>query len=503
MEIRTFDGSNNNLAHPAWGAAGTQLLRKTPVGYEDGVSSLAVRGDPVSTNPRNISNLVCLQAAPQPNDRGLSNFMWAWGQFLDHEIDLTEPTGDAVDITTPTDDPVLANGTISFNRSIFDEASGTDAGNPRQQINQISAYIDATNVYGPNTLRASALRLFDGTGRLKVSTGLNGDIFLPYNVPGLQNASLPGIEPASLFVAGDIRCNEHAVLTCMHTLFVREHNRLCLEIEAYNPRLVGNDEAIYQLARKVVGGFMQAITYNEFLPALLGDSLAPYSGYKNDVNASIANIFSTAAYRLGHSMLSSVLFSDKVGRTLRLRDTFFNPRAVTYYDLDPFFRALATERMQEINLRIVEDVRSFLFGPPENGNLLDLAALNIQRGRDHGLPGYNACRVAYGLAAKADYPPEQASELEQIYGVGNVGNMDPWIGALAEDHPFGSSVGELINAVLKDQFERLQDGDRFWYESDPDLTDEWKQVISNTRLSDIIRRNSDLIDIQDDVFRVV
>ncbi len=75
-----------------------------------------------------------------------------------------------------------------------------------------------------------------------------------------------------MFLAGDIRANEQVGLTSVHTLFMREHNRLADLIKAVDPGL--SDEDIYQKARKIVGAQMQIITYNEFLPALLGDAAA-------------------------------------------------------------------------------------------------------------------------------------------------------------------------------------------------------------------------------------
>lgn len=502
-EYRSFDGSNNNLANPRWGSVGIQLLRVTDAAYEDGISSLAVRGCSERTNPRYISNLLCRQKDVKENRNHLSDFVWAWGQFLDHEIDLTETVDEDASFNAPENDPLAPGATISFKRSQFDTATGTD--NARQQINILSAYIDASNVYGNSKERADALRLSDGTGRMKVTTSPfgYGDL-LPFNEDGLENAQ--SANNRALFIAGDIRANEHAVLTSLHTLFVREHNRLCLEILAHDPTLHGKDETIYQQARKIIGGQMQAITYQEFLPALLGaDALSQYNGYKSDVNAGINNVFSTAAYRLGHSMLSSRLKLGDGFRTILLRQAFFNPNWVIYNDIEPFLQARARQVMQEIDTRIIEDVRSFLFGPPGDGKLLDLAALNIQRGRDHGLADYNTCRKAYGLCGVVGFHEITRNkwlqkQLKHVYG--DVDHIDPWIGGLAEDHVEGGNVGEFFLAVLKDQFERLRDGDRFWYEIDNGLTSERKAEIANTRLADIIRRNTRISDIQDNVFIV-
>jgi hypothetical protein len=500
VQYRTFDGTDNNLANPSWGAAGTPLLRIAAAAYADGKSALAVRGCPERTNPRNISNLICRQSGDKPNRNRLSDFVWTWGQFLDHELDLTGTGEEDASFAAPANDPLAAGASIEFKRSQFDPATGDDE--PRQQINLLPAYIDASNVYGNSRERADKLRRHDGTGRLRVTASPYGyGDLLPFD-EDTGNTGQP------LFIAGDVRANEHAVLTSMHTLFLREHNRLCLEILAHDPNLAGQDETIYQQARKIVGGIMQAITYNEFLPTLLGaGALSPYNGYKPHVNAGIANVFSTAAYRLGHSMLTSRLQLGNGERTLLLRDAFFNPRWVIYNGIEPFLAGRAAQVMQAVDTRIIEDVRSFLFGapPPVGEKLLDLAALNIQRGRDHGLPDYNSCRKAYGLSGVVCFSDITRhnglqDKLEYLYQ--DVDHIDPWIGALAEDPVGAGNVGEFIVAVLKDQFERLRDGDRFWFEIDDGLSSARKAEIAATRLADVIRRNTSIDAIQANVFVV-
>lgn len=430
----------------------------------------------------------------------MSDLVWAWGQFVDHEIDLSEGVNPAEPrpFTTPMDDE-FPGRTIDFNRTIYDTATGTSVTNPRQQINQISSYIDATNVYGANATRAAAIRMFDGSGKLKTSTGN----LLPFNIANLPNAHTGNIAPTALFLAGDVRANEVTPLTCMHTLFMREHNRLCKTIVIEEPDLTGNDEAIYQKARRIVGALMQVITYEEFLPAILGEnSISEYNGYNDAVDAGINNLFSTACYRLGHSMLSSIIKPTGLP-DLKLRDMFFDPQRIISNGIEPFIGGLANHVMQEIDTRIVEDVRSFLFGSPTANTMLDLAALNIQRGRDHGLPDYNQCRIELGLKAKECFSDITCDKklqkaLEKVYE--NISNIDPWIGGLAEDFHGQANVGELIFIVLKDQFERLRDGDRFWYENDPAFNNADRAILKSTKLSDVILRNTSITNIQSNVF---
>ena len=332
-----------------------------------------------------------------------------------------------------------------------------------------------------------------------------GDL-LPFNTAGLPNAGGP--DP-SLFLAGDVRANEQVGLIAMHTLFAREHNRLAAEIAADDPTLTG--EEIYQEARRIVGALMQVITYNEFLPALLGpDALSPYSGYKPGVKPTIFNEFSTAIYRFGHSALSPTLL--RLDPTLNpipegnlaLRDAFFRPdRVVNEGGIEPILRGLASQACSSIDTELVDDVRNFLFGPPGAGGF-DLASLNIQRGRDHGLCSYNETRAELGLATKGSFAevssdPAVQARLASVYA--DVDEIDLWVGTLAEDPVNGGHVGELAFRVIKRQFRTLRDGDRYWYQAT--LTAQEIDDVESTTLADVIRRNTSITtEISDDVFHV-
>lgn len=498
---RSFDGTGNNQTFLDMGSTFTHLQRWSVADYADGFSALA-GSDRVS--PRVISNLVAAQEDSLPNPLGATDFLWQWGQFIDHDIDLTDGVDPAepANIAVPLDDAYFIPGSeIPLNRSIYDHETGIST--PREQLNEITAWIDASNVYGSDLERANALRTLDGTGRLKTSAGE----LLPFNTEGLENA---GGDSAELFVAGDVRANEQVGLTVMHTLFVREHNRLVGELAQQHPDWDG--EHLYQAARRLVGGMLQHITYREFLPALLGDyGPRPYSGYRPQVDGGIANMFSGAAYRFGHSALSPTLlrvnaFGDSIPEgDLALRDAFFAaPRLlVNSEDLDPFLRGLATQTCQTVDVKIINDVRNFLFGNPQAGGF-DLASLNIQRGRDHGLPSYNQARVAMGLAPAqtfAEVTSDEALAGNLALAYDSPDNMDMWVGGLAEDPLPGAHVGELIARVLRKQFEHLRDADRFWYERAlaPDELDR----VRSTRLADVIRLNTGIgNELQDDVFHV-
>ena len=504
---RSIDGSYNNIFDPEMNQADTPLTRMTDQAYNDGISAMAGVNRP---NPRSISNILLSQSELVYADNYASDFLWQWGQFLDHDIDLTDGVHppEHADIPIPAGDPLFdpdntGTKTMSFNRSIYDPNSGTDTKNYRQQLNEITAWIDASNVYGSSEERAMALRRLDGSGKLKTSKGRR----LPFNVDGLPNAGGPS---DTLFLAGDVRANEQIGLTAMHTLFVREHNRLAKKIARKHPWY--SDEQIYQAARRIVAAQMQVITYNEFLPVLLGKHAIPkYKGYKRKTDARLANEFSTAAFRLGHSLLSPNLKRIYKKRNkfiiedVPLRDAFFAPYRLTEEsNIGPLLRGLAYQQCQELDIQVIDDVRNFLFGQPGNGGF-DLASLNIQRGRDHGLMSYNETRIKLGMTPAASFSditsdPDVQAKLSAAYG-GNIELVDLWPGGLAEDKVPGAMVGPTFYYILRDTFIRLRDGDRFWYEKE--FSGKALRNIKRTTLAKIIRRNTGVgKELQDNVFLV-
>ncbi|MGD9648088.1 MAG: peroxidase family protein [Pirellulales bacterium] len=505
----SYDGTGNNLLHPDWGSAGSALLREAPAAYADGIASPAGANRP---SAREISNALADQFGEDiVSDRNLSAMIYAWGQFIDHDLDLTPRAAPAesFNVLVPAGDPSFdPQGTgqqvIPLTRSLA--VAGTGLTTPREQVNAITAWLDGSAIYGSSAATADALRTHSG-GRLKTSAGdylpYNSAEYFPDGALGMDNDA-HRVESYELYATGDVRGNENVELTALHTLFLREHNYWADRIAAKSPGL--SDEQIFQQARSIVIGELQAITYNEWLPAVLGrGALDPYRGYNPQVNPGIANEFSTAAFRFGHSLLGDdVEFLDNDGRVIGdevpLSEAFFNPALVSQEGIDSILKYLASDPSSELDTKVVDSVRNFLFGPPGAGGL-DLASLNIQRGRDHGLADYNSTRVAYGLPrvksfAEITSDVQLQATLKELYG--SVDNVDLWVGALAENHVPGSTVGPTLRAIISDQFERLRDGDRFWYQNV--FSGSLLRQIDNTTLADVMRRNTELTNLQSNVF---
>jgi Animal haem peroxidase len=445
--IRTLDGSSNNLAHAAWGQAGTQYSRIASPNYADGISRMVA-----GPSPRYISNRIF-------NDRGqnlfsendISQWGWAWGQFLDHDIGLRDerPAEDAsmpFDKHDKLEDFTNDFGALAFSRT--PAAAGTGSSSPRQQDNTISSIVDASNVYGSTSARLDWLRNgpVDGNPANNAATLLmSSGNYLPRATERGDASAAPPMDimgalfarPTRAAVAGDVRANENVALTAIHTLLAREHNRI-VGMLAGKPL---SAEQKFEIARRVVGAEIQYITYTEFLPAL-GVRLDRYRGYSATVNPSLTNEFAVVGYR-AHSMihgefeptvpagtftasqLDTVLPAEGITvernadgtatLVVPLVAAFGNPDLLEQIGEGPILESLG-ERQYKNDEQIDNALRSVLFQVPRPSaqdpgscgapvirpscftGVADLGADDIQRGRDHGMPFYNDLRRSYGLA---------------------------------------------------------------------------------------------------------
>jgi peroxidase len=522
-DIQSPDGSNNNLDNPTWGAADTDLLRIAKPAYADGIDSPSL---PTSPSPRLISNLLNSQSDPENpaqdistvDENSVSDFGYAFGQFMDHDLDLSYDGGASLPIAVPTGDPIGPNP-LDFTRSLTDPATGTSTANPAQQVNAITSYLDLSQIYGSSQSVADAMRTFSD-GLLKTSPGNmlpynNSTYFTPDQLTTLNMANDSGAVPtAQLFATGDRRGNENLELTTLETLFVRNHNLLATELSRNHPDWT--DEELYQEARKLNIAVYQNVVYNEWIPAVLGPKALPaYKGYNPKINASVSNEFSTVAYRFGHSMVSpTIARENNNGQTLAdnvpLAYDFFDPNllnpsgaidpltGLASTDIGPILKGEADGDGQAMDMMAIEDIRNLLFGNGGFGGQ-DLIALDIQRGRDHGIPDYNSLRAAYGLPPITDFTQislyVSADAWDQAYP-GGLTTVDAFEGGLAESHLPNSDVGPLFQAIMVDQFRRLRDGDRFFYLNEPFVNEESHLFQLENSLAKIIKANTDITNLQ-------
>ncbi|PXF43534.1 Peroxinectin A [Gracilariopsis chorda] len=454
VAIRTLSGRCTSAADPALGEA-----RRAQFSYFD-VNTVNPIGEDLPS-PRLISNIVSAQNGNSFNSLGLNEMLTFFGQFIDHDFALS-PFSDPeeeLEIEVPTNDPSLSKSTLEFVRS--QRAPVNDSTTVERPITVLSSALDLSSVYGVDEIRNSFLRV-PNSCRLKTSRGN----LLPFNTGGLVNSPSTS---ADLFIAGDTRANETPMLTAIHTIWLREHNRICRRLENTFP--IFSAEKLYETARAINIAQYQKIVYEEWLPALLGSRLPSYTGYQKNVNPTVSLEFTTAGFRLGHTLVGEdVTRINEYGKKLPpipAEDMFFAPSSsISPRRIEEFLRGASYTKAQEFDEKVVNILRDFLFENVEEEEGFDLIALNLQRGRDHGVVKFNDLREFFlGSRARSfkeiSSDPTTANNLQEAYG--NVDNVEAWIGLMAEDKNPGAGVGRTLEALLKTEFTRLRDGDQFFY----------------------------------------
>jgi len=511
LERRSSDGTGNNLLDPELGSAGTNFARLGDPAYADGVGTVEDHG-----NARAISNSIVSQDGEIANTHSASDLLTYFGQFIDHDIDLT-PTGTTEQLTIdiPAGDTAFTPGSqLSLDRSTFAAGTGEN-GVPREQVNIITSFVDASNVYGSSEDITKLLRADTGNSAYLLTSDNGyaptmGQLRAVYPTLDADHPELiAGVPTDDAYVGGDIRINENVALTSMHTAWIGEHNHQVDKLKGEHPDW--SQDQLFDAARIVVEAQYQNVVFNEYLPFLLGEENIPdYAGYNSNIDPSISTEFATAAFRLGHSQLSSVMHrTNEDGSTvadgdLGLFDAFFSPSELDNGGgVDALMRGLAGGAGQEIDQNIVDDVRNLLFA--NSGQGTDLASLNIVRGRDHGIPTLNDMRVELGLDPYADFSDltQNAALQAQFAAVyTSIDEVDLWVGGLAEEKVPGSQLGSTFHSIVLDQFMRLRDGDRLYFEDRLKDFPELLQEIKETSLSDVLLRNTGIDYLQDDVFVV-
>ncbi|NWX05125.1 PERM Myeloperoxidase, partial [Caloenas nicobarica] len=541
---RTITGECNNRRNPSLGASNRALVRWLPAEYEDGVSVPHgwTEGKRLSGFPfplvRKVSNeIVRFPTRQLRMDQQRSLMFMLWGQFIDHDLDFSPDTparvtfSGGVDCHTscakqppcfpikiPPNDPRIKNtkDCLPFFRSAPACTSGRAI---RDQINALTSFLDGSMVYGSEVPLANKLRdRSNQLGLLAVNQNFTdrGKAYMPFGSmqkdPCLivsRGANIP------CFLAGDSRANEMLELACMHTLFVREHNRLARGLKTLNPHW--NGEKLYQEARKILGAMIQIITYRDYLPLLLGNSfqrLIPrYRGYNESADPRISNVF-TLAFRFGHASVPPTVDRlnqnyKPIGPKIQLRNAFFAVwRIIKEGGIDPFLRSLMANQAKLMTQQqmVVDELRERMFEQVERIGF-DLPALNMQRCRDHGLPGYNSWRQFCGLSqpsglkalAKVLRNHGLAKKFIQLYGTPK--NIDIWIGALAEPFVTGGRVGPLMACLIGTQFRNVRDGDRFWWENRGVFTPQQRSALAKISLSRIICDNTHISKVPRHIFQ--
>ncbi|XP_072494220.1 myeloperoxidase-like [Notamacropus eugenii] len=544
---RTINGKCNNWKQPNKGASNQGFARWLPAEYDDGISlpKGAIEGKLFNGFPlplvHQVSNVLAhISKDNVTQDQNRSLIFMQWGQWVDHDLDFSPGS----DVNPNKNELPCDSNNCVFEPPCFPiKFPGNDsrihtsgicmpfirtspACNPdsfiREQINGITSFLDASMVYGSEKNVANLLRnQSSDMGLLAVNEEFQdeGLDFLPFE-PRALNPCLLTNKAANIpcFISGDMRTNEHLGISVFHTLFFREHNRLALQLKELNPHW--NGEVLYQEARKIIGAMIQIITYRDYLPLVLGNDteqyIPPYTGYNESVDPTVANVFSLV-FQFGHdsippfmSRLNETFQPDGPNSTIPLHLTFFAPwRIILEGGIDPLLRGLLINPSKIVNQNEImnEEVLDRLFEQTEVMDL-DLTSINMQRGRDHGIPGYNAWRRFCGLSEPQTVEElgdvlqniELAEKFINLYGT--VDNIDLWIGAVVEPFVPSGRVGPLLSCLIGRQFQQIRDGDRFWWENPEVFIDEQIESLKNVSLSVLFCDNTHLSEVPIDVFQV-
>ncbi|KAI9554530.1 hypothetical protein GHT06_019803 [Daphnia sinensis] len=501
IKYRTIDGSCNNQARPDWGKANTPFQRALPDAYADGVFEPRNSSGPAPLkSPRVISTTFIKPGVTTANDFTL--MLMTWGQFITHDITKASSftsadgkTPQCCNVTSgqplapeylhpfclPIDIPAndgfyqqYGQTCMTFVRTQIGADYSCSLGHA-EQLNAITHWLDGSMVYGSSSSELDSLRLGRG-GELKNSTTEDGMELLPLR---------PSCSDATCYYAGDVRAQENPQLAIVHTLMMREHNRIARALAQLNP--LWSDEVIFQETRRIVIAQLQHITYTEYLPAMLVNSSRSgnvrsircsdcwRSVYMERIRSrclprwsfSSAGIFSVIGYSYLYDS-NDVAVQDQ---SFTLSNYFFDASKLPEPGfIDNAIRGLTKQMPLAINPEYTSQLTNYLFkGSKAYG--MDLVAINVQRGREHGIPDYNTVREFCGLPKATNFE-DLDNEIEQTTinslkaAYDSVNDIDLYIGCLAESsRPVnGSLLGPTGLCIVARQFAVTKNNDRFFYD---------------------------------------
>ncbi|RIA91208.1 heme peroxidase [Glomus cerebriforme] len=460
---------------------GMGKMLKTPVDSLSSINAPMIKcTDPLSAGtyplPRCISDEFAynLNSGPYPNverqsilrSKRRTNHMATWfGQFISFDITSSSSTIPSTPIYIPADDAAFnppgsipgelpAKGITSLPFNLTETLPGTSdpLNSARNGISYVTPFLDLNMIYGSSDDQLAILR--NGTS-CKLLTSNDGR-FPPKNAEGKY---IKG--------AGTSARSWSLFTLALSTLWIREHNRLCDELFKEH----GNswtDQKYFEEAQRWNVAFFQKATSEEYLGTILGRPLPTYEGYKPELVPGIDTFFATVAFRYGHTELSDIYrIQDEYGDTI-VDLTLDQISEESYIETIPYERVLSSMALQR-----QEEVDPFFSDAPRNvisnSIVYDLYAFDVSRSRDRGIALYNVVREAYGLPRKKTWDEVTSDKylqdrLQLLYP-GGPDSTEAFVGAFCEDHLDGSNFGELLNASIVTQFNRIRETDRFWWES--------------------------------------
>ncbi|NXW90244.1 DUOX2 oxidase, partial [Alopecoenas beccarii] len=507
-EIQRYDGWYNNLLHHSRGAVGSRLLRLMPANYADGVYQALQ--EPHVPNARQLSNAVARGPSGLPSRRNTTVLAVFFGFHVLSDILGTEKPGcpaEFLNIRIPRGDLVFdpagtGDVVLPFQRIHWATETGQSPNSPREQTNEVTGWLDGSSIYGPSHSWSDALRSFSG-GQL--ATGPGGRV--PRETDGrvpMWKALDPSTRlggPRGIYDLGSAWGNENHFLQAQSIAWFRYHNHLATVLARAHP--TWSDEDLFQHARKRVIATFQNIVLYEWLPTLLGKHVPEYKGYQQHLDPSISPEFVAAAGQFLATMVPPGVYKRNPQcqfqqvrgpggffPAVRLCDSYWSRKSTGQADavaVDNLLLGMSSQIAEREDNIVVEDLQDYWYGPLKYTRT-DYVASWLQRGRDLGLPTYNQAQERFGLeplqnwSALAPHLDQQVLEMVALLYANDTARLELLPGGMLEA---GST---LFSAIILDQFLRLRDGDRFWFENTKNglFTVEEAQEIRNTTFRDVL-----------------
>lgn len=474
LTSRTLDGSYNDLAQPRMGMAGSRFGRNVPVArtYPEPAPGI------LRPSPREVSRALMTRRELIPAT-SVNALVAPWLQFMirDWFSHGKSAPDDPWVVELAVDDPWPERPMRIF-RTVPDATGSATA--PPSYVNTLTHWWDASQIYG--TTREYQRFVRSGTdGKLRVKP----DGSLPVQLGGEAD---PSKEPG--FWTG---------LAMLQTLFTREHNSICDMLRGSYP--TWSDEDLFQRSRLILAALIAKIHTVEWTPAVIS--------HPTTVTAMHANWWGVAGERL-HRMFGRISDSEVIsgipgGKTEHHGVPYSLTEEFTaVYRMHPLMpddwpiRSLVDDQtIGEYTLRDLSgpgglDVLAktgqedlfYSFGTMHpglvtlhnfprflqefvrpDGHVADLAAIDIMRHRELGVPRYNEFRRLLGMPAPADFgqltdDPQWAREIAQVYQ-GDIERVDLMVGLFAEKRPPGFAFSDTAFRIFILMASRRLNSDRF------------------------------------------
>ncbi|XP_044923603.1 dual oxidase 2 isoform X1 [Mustela putorius furo] len=511
-EVQRYDGWFNNLRHHERGAAGSRLQRLLPANYKDGVYQAL--GEPLLPNPRRLSDAAMRGAAGQPSRRNRTVLGVFFGYHVLSDLVSVETPGcpaEFLNIHIPPGDPVFdpdrrGDVVLPFQRSRWDPETGRSPSNPRDLSNEVTGWLDGSAIYGSSHSWSDALRSFSG-GQLASGPdpAFPRDAQSPLLMWTAPDPATGQRGPRGLYAFGAERGNRDPFLQALGLLWFRYHNLCAQRLAREHPQW--GDEELFQHARKKVIATYQNIALYEWLPSFLQKTPPRYTGYRSFLDPSISPEFLAASEQFFSTMVPpgvymrnaschfQMVLNEGFGHSpaLRVCNSYWrreNASLNSAQAVDQLLLGMASQISELEDRIVVEDLRDYWPGPGKFSRT-DYVASSIQRGRDMGLPSYTQALMALGLDTPQNWshinPSVDPQVLEATAALYNqdLSRLELLPGGLLESH---GDPGPLFSTIVLDQFVRLRDGDRYWFENTGNglFSKEEIAEIRNTTLWDVL-----------------